>query len=124
MPEKPVPPMGEIVLYQTEDGRTRLECRFADETLWLSQALIAELFQIALPTVNGHLKTIYDEGELAPGPTIRNFRIVRREGLREVVQEASPRGRQLVSNAYKFGGKLWIGAGQHAPYQVSFPSKG
>jgi hypothetical protein len=79
--------MGEIVLYQTEDGRTRLECRFADETLWLSQALIAELFQIALPTVNGHLKTIYDEGELAPGPTIRNFRIVRREGAREVARE-------------------------------------
>ena len=40
-----LPPSGEIVLYQTEDGRTRVECRFQDETIWLSQALIAELFQ-------------------------------------------------------------------------------
>ena len=45
MPDDPAPPTGEIVLYQTEDGRTRVECRFVDETLWLSQALIAELFQ-------------------------------------------------------------------------------
>jgi hypothetical protein len=80
-------PTGEIVLYQTEDGRTRVECRFADETLWLSQALIAELFQIAVPTVNEHLRNIYDEGELAEDPTIRKFRIVRREGSRAVARE-------------------------------------
>ena len=87
MPEEPTPPLGEIVLYQTEDGRTRVECRFADETLWLSQALIAELFQVTVPTVNEHLKNLYDEGELAPGPTIRKFRIVRREGAREVTRQ-------------------------------------
>jgi hypothetical protein len=79
--------MGEIVLYQTEDGRTRLECRFADETLWLSQALIAELFQKDVRTINEHLQNIYDEGELEPGATIRKFRIVRREGSREVSRE-------------------------------------
>ena len=71
-------PTGEILLYQTDDGRTRLECRFADETLWLSQALMAELFQITVPTVNGHLKNSYAEGELDPGATIRSFRMVRR----------------------------------------------
>jgi len=87
MPDNPVPPMGEIVLYQTEDGRTRLECRFADETLWLSQALIAELFQKDVRTINEHLQNIYDEGELEPGATIRKFRIVRREGSREVSRE-------------------------------------
>lgn len=87
MPDQPTPPMGEIVLYQTEDGRTRLECRFADETLWLSQSLIAELFQVTVPTVNEHLKNLYEEGELAAGPTIRKFRIVRREGAREVARE-------------------------------------
>ena len=87
MPDNPVPPMGEIVLYQSEDGRTRLECRFADETLWLSQVLIAELFQVTVPTVSEHLKNLYDEGELAPGPTIRKFRIVRREGTREVARQ-------------------------------------
>lgn len=86
-PVPPVPPMGEIVLYQTEDGRTRLECRFADETLWLSQALIAELFQKDVRTINEHLQNIYDEGEIDPGATIRKFRIVRREGSREVERE-------------------------------------
>ena len=87
MPDNPVPPMGEIVLYQTEDGRTRLECRFADETLWLSQALMAELFQKDVRTINEHLQNIYGEGELEPGATIRKFRIVRREGSREVSRE-------------------------------------
>jgi hypothetical protein len=80
-------PTGEILLYQTDDGRTRLECRFADETLWLSQALMAELFQITVPTVNGHLKNICAEGELDPGATIRSFRMVRREGNREVTRQ-------------------------------------
>ena len=79
-------PLGEIVLYQTEDGRTRVECRFADETLWLSQALIADLFQVGVPTVNEHLKGIYAEGELPTASTIRKFRIVRREGTREVAR--------------------------------------
>ncbi len=80
-------PTGEILLYQTEDGRTRLECRFADETLWLSQALIASLFQITVPTVNGHLKNIYAEKELKADATIRNFRIVRKEGGRQVARQ-------------------------------------
>jgi hypothetical protein len=79
--------MGDIVLYQTEDGRTRLECRFVDETLWLSQTLIAELFQKDVRTINEHLQNIYEEGELDPDPTIRKFRIVRREGVRDVARE-------------------------------------
>lgn len=87
MSDKSGPPLGEIVLYQTDDGRTRVECRFADETLWLSQALIAELFHLTVPTVNFHLKGIYEEGELQSEATIRNFLIVRREGVREVARE-------------------------------------
>ena len=83
----PDQPGGELVLYQTEDGRTRIECRFANETLWLSQALIAELFQVTVPTVNEHLRNLYDQGELASEATIRKFRIVRREGTREVARE-------------------------------------
>ncbi|MGO9112646.1 MAG: hypothetical protein ACLP9L_25725 [Thermoguttaceae bacterium] len=61
MPATHRPLQGEIVLYQTKDGRTCVECRFAAETLWLSQALIAELSQVAAPTVNEYLKNIYDE---------------------------------------------------------------
>lgn len=80
-------PRSSIILYQTEDGRTRIECRFESETIWLTQALIAELFQITVPTVSEHLKGIYDDGELVPGPTIRKFRIVRLEGTREVARD-------------------------------------
>jgi hypothetical protein len=77
-------PAGEFLLYQTEDGRTRVECRFIDDTLWLTQALMAELFQKDVRTINEHLKNAYEEGELEAGATIRKFRIVRQEGGRQV----------------------------------------
>ena len=80
-------PQSEFILYQTEDGRTRIQCRLENETIWLSQALIAALFQITVPTVNEHLKGIYADGELTTGATIRKFRIVRLEGSREVLRE-------------------------------------
>ncbi len=87
MDRKQAPPAGEILVYQTEDGKTRVECRFQGETLWLSQALIGELFQKDVRTINEHLKNIYEDGELDPEGTIRKFRIVRREGAREVARE-------------------------------------
>src|SRR5450759_5402826 len=87
MPDDSKPPVGEIILYQTADRQTRVECRFADETLWLTQALIAELFQKDVRTINEHLKNIYEESELDPAATIRQFRIVRREGARDVARE-------------------------------------
>lgn len=77
----------EILLYQTEDGRTRVQCRFDHDTLWLTQALIAELFQVSVPTVNEHLKGIYADAELVREATIRKFRIVRFEGARQVTRE-------------------------------------
>lgn len=79
-------PSGEILLYETDDGKTRVECRFIDESLWLSQSLIAELFGVSTPTINEHLKNIYDIGELQPEATIRKFRIVRLEGQRQVTR--------------------------------------
>ena len=78
---------GEILFYQTQDGKTRVECRFEDENLWLSQGLMAELYQKDVRTINEHLKNIYAEGELSPEATIRKFRIVRLEGDREVSRE-------------------------------------
>ena len=80
-------PQSEIILYQTEDGRTRIQCRFENETIWLTQALIAELFQKDVRTVNEHLINIFDEGELERDATIRKFRIVRIEGARQVTRE-------------------------------------
>ena len=81
-----MPPRGELLLYQTEDGRTRVECRFEDDTLWLSQAVMAELFGKDVRTINEHLQNIYEEGELRPERTIRKFRIVRLEGTRDVAR--------------------------------------
>jgi hypothetical protein len=80
-------PQSNIILYQTEDGRTRIQCRFENETVWLTQALMAELFQIGVNTVNHHLKEIYDDGELQREATIRQYRIVRFEGNREITRE-------------------------------------
>ncbi len=80
-------PKSELVMYQSADGRTRLECRLQDENLWLTQALIASLFEKDVRTINEHLVNIYEEGELERPATIRKFRIVRREGNREVARE-------------------------------------
>lgn len=80
------PAGGEFFFYQTEDGRTRIECRFEEETVWLTQALMSELYQVSVPTVNEHLKTLYADDELNPAATIRKFRIVRQEGTREVAR--------------------------------------
>ena len=81
------PPQSEIILYQTEDGRTRIQCRFENETLWLTQKLMAELFQKDVRTINEHLVNIFEEGELHREATIRKFRIVRHEGARQVARE-------------------------------------
>jgi len=86
MSETHPPPTGEFTLYTTEDGQTRIECRFENETIWLSQALVAELFDRNVRTVNEHLTNIYEEHELNPESTIRKFRIVRQEGSRSVAR--------------------------------------
>jgi hypothetical protein len=83
----PSSPGGEFLLYQTEDGRTRIQCRFESETIWLTQALMADLFQKDVRTINEHLVNIFEEGELSREATIRKFRIVRAEGRREVTRE-------------------------------------
>ncbi|MFN8066598.1 MAG: virulence RhuM family protein [Vicinamibacterales bacterium] len=75
---------GELILYQTEDGRTRIECRFDGETLWLTQAQMAELFQTTLQNINLHLQNVYEDGELAQEATIKSYLMVRSEGTRQV----------------------------------------
>ena len=80
-------PQSEIILYQTEDGRTRIQCRFDDETLWLTQAQIADLFQTTPQNVTLHLKAIYAEGELGEAATCKDYLQVRSEGGREVARK-------------------------------------
>ncbi len=64
---------GEILLYPTEDGRTRVECRFEQGSLWLSQAAMAELYQIAKKTISFHLKNIFAEGELEERAVVQYY---------------------------------------------------
>jgi len=84
MPANEPKPAGEIVLYQTEDGKTRVECRFDDENIWLSQALMAALFQTTPQNITLHLRAIYDEGELVEAATCKDYLQVRPEGTRQV----------------------------------------
>ncbi len=83
----PEAPQGEFVLFRSEDGQTHVECRFESDTLWLSQASIAELYGKDPRTVNELLINIFTEGELAQNSTIRKFRIVQPEGNRQVSGE-------------------------------------
>lgn len=79
--------MSEIILYTAPDGVAKVEVHFDDETFWLPQRRIAELFGVSVPTVNEHLASIFNSGELERQATIRKFRIVQIEGGREVERE-------------------------------------
>ena len=74
----------EMVIYQSDDGRIRLETRLENETLWMTQSQMAELFQTTVANINIHIKNILDEGELLEVATIKDFLIVRLEGQRKV----------------------------------------
>jgi len=84
MSAEPMLPGGELLLYQTEDGQTRVECRFEEGTIWLTQAQIAELFQTTPQNVTLHLKAIFAEGELTEAATCKEYLQVRREGIRKI----------------------------------------
>jgi hypothetical protein len=77
---------GELILYSTEDGAATIGLRAVDGTVWLSQREIAELFDKDVRTVNEHIRNVFAEGECDPGATIRKFRIVQKEGTREVTR--------------------------------------
>lgn len=78
------PKQSDIILYTTEDGHSRVLVRVEDGTVWLTQAKLAELFQVSVPTVNEHLKNIFAEREVDEAATIRDFLIVRSEGKRTI----------------------------------------
>ena len=84
---RPDQSQGEIVIYQAEDGLTKVECRFVDETVWLTQQQMAELFHTSRSNIVEHIGHIYEEGELDEVSTCRKFRQVRMEGSRQVSRE-------------------------------------
>jgi len=83
----PQNPGGEFILYTTEDGKSRVECRFENETLWLSQALMAELFETTPQNITLHLKALVEDGEINLEATCKDYLQVRFEGQREVKRQ-------------------------------------
>ncbi len=81
------PHMGQLLVYQTDDGQVKLDVRLEGETVWLTQQLMAELFQTTVPNISMHIRNIFEEGELLPEATIKKFLTVRQEGNREVRRE-------------------------------------
>lgn len=77
----------QIIIYQSEDGETRIDVKFTGETVWLSQQQMADLYQSSRSNVVEHIKHIYEDGELDEESTCRNFRQVRQEGSRQVTRE-------------------------------------
>jgi hypothetical protein len=75
---------GELIVYQSDDGDVKLEVRLEGETVWLTQQMLAELFQTTVPNISMHIRNIYQERELDPKSTIKKFLTVRLEGERRV----------------------------------------
>jgi hypothetical protein len=82
--DSPDPGKGQFLVYEAEDGRVKIDVRLEDETVWLTQQLMADLFQSSKQNINHHVQSIYQEGELAPEATVKKYLSVRREGQREV----------------------------------------
>ena len=84
MPDKENRPIdkeqGEIVIYQTDGGDTRIDVRFVDETVWLSQAQLVELYQSSKANISEHIKHIFEEGELDENSVVRKFRTTASDG--------------------------------------------
>ena len=76
--------MSEIILYTTEDGIIKINVQLENETVWLTQKQLVELYQTAKSTVSEHIKNIYTDEELTPDATVRKIRTVQNEGKREV----------------------------------------
>ncbi|WP_419621226.1 hypothetical protein [Thiolapillus sp.] len=75
---------GQVLIYQSESGQTRLEVRLVEETVWLTQAQMAELFQTSADNISLHLKNIFEDKELEEAATAEDFSVVRLEGGRQV----------------------------------------
>ena len=81
-----LPTTGQILLYQTDDGKVTVDVSFENETFWMTQAVLAELFSVERSVVTKHLANIYKEGELSKEATCANFAQVRYEGKRQVTR--------------------------------------
>jgi len=81
------PEKSQFIIYQAEDGRVKIDVRFEDETVWLTQQMMAELFQSSKQNISHHIKSIFKESELAPEATVKNYLTVQQEGERRVQRQ-------------------------------------
>lgn len=79
------------------DTDESMEIRYEDENIWLTHKMMAQLYNVSLPTINEHIKKIYVDRELTESATIRKFRIVQTEGSRQVRREVSHYSLQMIS---------------------------
>ena len=78
-----LPRKGQFLVYEAEDGRIKIDVRLEDETVWLTQPLMAELFQTTKQNISFHIQNIYEEAELVPEATVKKYLTVRQEGDRK-----------------------------------------
>ena len=96
-----------FLIYRSEDGKIKLDVRFEDETVWLTQAMIVDLFQSSKANVSEHIANVFAEGELSPEATVRKFRTVRLEGSRQVERELEYYNLDLIiSVGYRIRSKV------------------
>ena len=105
-----LPAKSQFLLYQTEDGQTRIEVRLQDETVWMTQAAMAELYQTTPQNVTTHLKSIYREGELDEAATCKDYLQVHHEGSRRV-----SRTRKFYNLLYRRGISRAVSSGHPIP---------
>ena len=82
-----LPEKGHFLVYQAEDGTLKIDVRLEDKTVWLTQQLMANLFQTTVPNISMHIRNVFEEGELISEATVKRFLTVRQEGSREVQRE-------------------------------------
>ncbi len=92
-------PGGEILVYTAEDGTSRIRVLLEDETVWLTQAMMAELYGTSVPNINIHNRNVLEENALRAEATIKEYLIVRREGSRQVERPAWKQSRKRQENA-------------------------
>lgn len=103
MSENQNKPEGEVLVYQTEDGVNRILVRFEGETVWLTQAMMAELYDTSVPNINIHIRNVLEEDELSAEATIKEYLIVRQEGQRQVRRRADAGKANMGLTAWKGG---------------------
>ncbi len=98
---------GEIIIYESADGMAKIDVRFVDETVWLTQTQLVELFQSSKANISEHIKNIFSEGELDESATVRKFRTVQLEGERRVAREVAHYNLDMIiSLGYRVKSKI------------------